>query len=275
MHLAALSNDPLGDLDAELTFGINFRGTVALARAAKEAGVRRFVFASSCSMYGQGTGDAALAEERPSRPLTPYAESKVRAEEELCDGRPRFRRGRDAKRHRLRGLAEAPARRRVEQPRRLGAHDGADHLQSDGSSWRPIVHIRDIAEATLALVEAPDAQIVHRAYNIGVDTENYQVRELAEIVQRHAPECTVAFADGASPDPRSYRVDFSRFATGFPDCRLAWTADAGAAELLAAYREIGLTRDLFEGRRFVRLGQIRRLRDAGLVDDALRWSASG
>jgi nucleoside-diphosphate-sugar epimerase len=275
VHLAALSNDPLGDLDADLTYGINLRGTVALARAAKDAGVRRFIFASSCSMYGQGTGGEALTEDAPLAPLTPYAESKVRAEEELAslaDDRFITVAMRNATAY---GVSPRLRLDVVLNNLAAWAHTtGHITLQSDGSSWRPIVHIRDISEATLALAEAPDGQIAHRAYNIGVDSENYQVRDLAEIVQRHAPGCDVAFAEGASPDPRSYRVDFGRFANGFPDCRLTWTADAGAQELLAAYREIGLTREMFEGRRYVRLGQIRRLREAGLVDDVLRWSAS-
>lgn len=275
VHLAALSNDPLGDLDSELTYAINLHGTVALARAAKEAGIGRFVFASSCSMYGQGTGDAPLDEEAPLRPLTPYAESKVRAEEELSS---------------LAGDGFVPVSMRnataygVSPRLRLDvvlnnlcawAHTtGEIRLQSDGRSWRPIVHVADIAGAALALVEAPAARIRHGAYNIGVDTENYQVRELAEIVQRHAPDCTVAFAEGASADPRSYRVAFGRFASDFADCPLTWTADAGARELLAAFAEHGLTRETFEGSRYIRLRQIARLRESGLVDGALRWSAS-
>jgi nucleoside-diphosphate-sugar epimerase len=275
VHLAALSNDPLGDLDADLTYGINLRGTIALARAVKDLGVRRFVFASSCSMYGQGSGEAPIDEEAPLRPLTPYAESKVRAEEELealadDDFVPVSMRNATAY-----GVSPRLRLDVVLNNLAAWAHTaGQIRLQSDGLSWRPIVHVADISEAALALVEAPVEALRHRAYNIGVNSENYQVRELAEIVQRHAPGCAVEFAEGASPDPRSYRVDFSRFAVDFPDCALSWTADAGAQELLAAYREHGLTRELFEGRPFVRLRQIKRLREAGLVDDGLRWSAS-
>jgi nucleoside-diphosphate-sugar epimerase len=275
VHLAALSNDPLGDLDAELTYAINLRGTLALAEAAKAAGVARFVFASSCSMYGQGSGEAPLDEDAPLRPLTPYAESKVRAEEGLDaladDGfLPVSMRNATAY-----GVSPRLRLDVVLNNLSAWAHTtGQITLQSDGSSWRPIVHVADISEAALALVEAPAEAIRHRAYNIGVDSENYQVRELAEIVQKNAPDCTVAFATGAVADPRSYRVDFARFAGDFPDCRLTWTADAGAAELLEAYRAYGLTRELFEGRRFVRLGQIKRLRDAGLLDESLYWSPS-
>ena len=274
VHLAALSNDPLGDLNSDWTYDINLHATVALARAAKEAGVERFVFASSCSMYGAGTTDVPLTEEAPLNPLTPYAESKIAAEaalEELADETftpvsmrnataygvsPRLRL--DVVLNNLAGWAYAT---------------GEIRLQSDGTSWRPIVHVRDISAAALALVEAPRDRLHHRAYNIGRDDENYRIRELAELVHGLVPGSAVSFAEGASADPRSYRVDFSRFASAFPDCTLSWTAEAGARELIEAYERIGLTRELFEGRRYVRLGQIARLRDAGLLDDALRWSS--
>jgi nucleoside-diphosphate-sugar epimerase len=275
VHLAALSNDPLGDLDSALTYDINQEGTVALARAAKEAGVRRFVFASSCSMYGAGSTAAPLDEDAPLAPLTPYAESKVRAEEALdaladSDFTPVSMRNATA-------YGASPRLRLDVVLNNLTAWaytTGEIRLQSDGTSWRPIVHVRDIAEAAVAILAAPADQLRQRAYNIGANTENYQVRDLAEIVQELVPGCQVAYAEGASADPRSYRVDFSRFADDFPDCNLTWTAKAGAAELLSAYAEVGLTREMFEGRRYVRLGQIKRLRDAGLLDDSLRWSSA-
>jgi nucleoside-diphosphate-sugar epimerase len=273
VHLAALSNDPLGDLDADLTYQINLHGSVSLARAAKEAGVARFVFASSCSMYGVGSDDTPLDEEALLRPITAYAESKVKAEEELealRDDRFVTVSMRNATAY------GASSRLRLDvvlNNLTAWAHTtGRIELQSDGTSWRPIVHVRDIAEAALALAEAPAESIRHAAYNIGRTSENYQIRDLAELVQGLVPDCAVSFAEGASADPRSYRVDFERFAGDFPDCRLTWTAEAGARELLEAYRAYGLTREAFQGRRFIRLGQIKRLREAGLVDDALRWS---
>jgi nucleoside-diphosphate-sugar epimerase len=275
VHLAALSNDPLGDFNPNWTYSINRDGTVELARVAKEAGVRRFVFASSCSMYGAAEGDAALTEEAPLRPLTPYAESKVAAEHALAE---------------LAGDGFSPVSMRNAtvyglSPRlRLDivlnnlvawAHTtGAIQLQSDGSSWRPLVHVRDVARASLALLEAPDDLVSGEAFNIGSAEQNYRIRDLAEIVHDRLPECEVTFAEGASPDPRSYRVDFAKFSSAFPECRFEWTAERGADELALAYEEVGLTFDDFQGHRFIRLGQLRRLLDADALDPELRWDAA-
>jgi nucleoside-diphosphate-sugar epimerase len=272
VHLAALSNDPLGDFNPNWTYAINREGTVALATAAREAGVRRFVFASSCSMYGAAEGDAALTEEAPLRPLTPYAESKVDAEKALAE------------------LADddfAPVSMRNatvygRSPRlRLDivlnnlvawAHTtGAIQLQSDGSSWRPLVHVRDVAAAALALLAAPEDLVRGEAFNVGSEEQNYRIRELAEIVHDRLPQCAVTFAEGASPDPRSYRVDFAKFESAFPECRFEWTAERGADELVRAYEEVGLTFEDFQGYRFIRLGQLRRLLDANALDSELRW----
>lgn len=272
VHLAALSNDPVGDLNPGWTYAINFGGTATLARAAKEAGVPRFVFASSCSMYGAAEGDAPLDESAPLRPLTPYAESKVAAEEALRE---------------LASDGFAPVSMRnataygVSPRLRLDvvlnnlvawAHTtGSIRLQSDGRSWRPLVHVRDIARATLALLEAPEEVVRGEAYNIGSDPQNYRIRELAEIVQRRLPRCEIAFAEGASRDPRSYRVDFSRFESAFPGCGFAWTAERGVDELIEAYEAASLSLEAFEGHRFIRLRQLRRLLDEGVLDDELRW----
>jgi nucleoside-diphosphate-sugar epimerase len=272
VHLAALSNDPVGDLNAGWTYSINRDGTIALARAAKEAGVSRFVFASSCSMYGAAAGHAALDESAPLRPFTPYAESKVAAEQGLAD---------------LAGDAFAPVSMRnataygVSPRLRLDVvlnnlvawalTTGSIRLQSDGTSWRPLVHVRDIARATVALLEAPAAAVAGEAFNIGSSAQNYRIRELAEIVRRRLPSCEVTLAEGASPDPRSYRVDFSKFESAFPDCRLEWTAERGVDELVAAYETESLSLEDFEGRRYIRLRQLRWLLDEGRLDDDLRW----
>jgi nucleoside-diphosphate-sugar epimerase len=274
VHLAALSNDPLGDFNPSWTYGINRDATITLARAAKEAGVRRFVFASSCSMYGAADGNEALTEAAPLRPLTPYAESKVTAEEALTE---------------LAGDNFAPVSMRnatvygVSPRLRLDivlnnlvawAHTtGAIRLQSDGSSWRPLVHVRDVARATLALLEAPEEIIRGKAFNIGSEQQNYRIRELAEIVHERLPQCEVTLAAGAAADPRSYRVDFSKFESAFPECRFEWTAERGADELARAYEEAGLTFEDFQGHRYIRLGQLRRLLDAGALDTELRWNA--
>jgi nucleoside-diphosphate-sugar epimerase len=274
VHLAALSNDPLGDIDSSWTYAINRDGAISLARAAKEAGVQRFVFACSCSMYGAAAGEELLDESAPLRPLTPYAESKVRAEEAICD------------------LADSdfiPVSMRnataygVSPKLRLDvvlnnlvawAHTtGAIKLLSDGTSWRPLVHIRDIAKVTLALLEAPAEQIKGEAFNIGSTEANYRIRDLADVVQRRLPDCEVTFASDASPDPRSYRVDFSKLASRLPDCALDWTAELGADELATAYETIGLTvDDLQGGYRYIRLNQLKRLLDAGALDRELRWA---
>jgi nucleoside-diphosphate-sugar epimerase len=274
VHLAALSNDPLGDLDSDWTYAINFHGTVALARAAKEAGVPRFVFASSCSMYGAAAGDEFLGEEAPLRPLTPYAESKVRAEEALQE---------------LAGDGFAPVSMRnataygVSARLRLDvvlnnlvawAHTtGAIRLMSDGMSWRPLVHVEDIARATATLLSAPLDLIAGEAFNIGSAEQNYRIRDLADVVQRKLPDCEVTFAGDASPDPRSYRVDFSKFASTFPDCTFEWTADRGAEELARSYESIGLTLEEFEGGRYMRLARLKTLLEADALESDLRWSS--
>ena len=275
VHLAALSNDPLGDLDVNWTYAINRDATVALALAAKEAGVRRFVFASSCSMYGAAGGDAPLDEQAQLRPLTPYAESKVAAEEALRE---------------LAGGGFAPVAMRNAtvygaSPRlRLDivlnnlvawAHTtGAIRLQSDGTPWRPLVHVEDVARATAALLQAPDELVSGEAFNIGTAAQNYTIRDLAEIVQRRFPDCEITFAEGASPDPRSYRVDFTKLATALPELRLEWTAERGADELASAYEAVALSYDDFQGHRYVRLNQLRRLLDSGVLGPDLRWTGA-
>jgi nucleoside-diphosphate-sugar epimerase len=271
VHLAALSNDPIGDLNAAWTYDINLDGSVELARRAREAGVGRFVFASSCSMYGAAPGDEHVSEEAPLRPLTPYAESKVRAEEALFDlvdndfvvvsmrnataygVSPRLRL--DIVLNNLVGWAHTT---------------GAIHLQSDGSAWRPLVHIRDIAATAVAILEAPAELVNGEAFNIGTAEQNYRIRELAEVVHEVMPECEITFAEGAGSDPRSYRVDFAKLERTFPALRLDWDAAKGARELLDAYRVARLDREDFDGDRFVRLRRLRHLIDGGELDGGLR-----
>ncbi len=272
VHLAALSNDPIGDLDPGLTADINYRATVALAEAARDAGVGRFVFASSCSMYGAHGGDTPVDEGAPLQPLTAYAESKVRSEPELArlasDGfSPIFMRNATA-------YGASPRLRLDIVLNNLvgwAVTTGRIKIMSDGTPWRPLVHIDDISRATVALLEAPRDVVHAEAFNIGGGQENYQVRELAEIVGETVPGCTVEYAGSGDPDPRSYRVDFGKFARAFPDFRFLWNARRGAEELYDAYRAADLTTDDFEGDRFVRLRRLRWLLEGGRLDERLRW----
>ena len=275
VHLAALSNDPLGDLDPSLTDEINFRASLNLARSAKQAGVKRFVFASSCSMYGLSTAAEDVDESAPLSPLTPYAASKVRAEQALLlladdDFTPIFMRNATA-------FGVSPRLRADVVLNNLAgwAHTTSEiRILSDGTPWRPLVHVEDIARATLALLEAPRELVHGEAFNIGGANQNYQVRELAEIVHAAKPECRVDIAGSGDPDPRSYRVSFAKFADTFPDFVFGWTAPKGAAELLDAYERAGLTLDDFTGHKYTRLAALRRLLADGSVDDRLRWTTA-
>jgi nucleoside-diphosphate-sugar epimerase len=273
VHLAALSNDPLGELDEELTREINFRGTIGLARKAKAAGVRRFVFASSCSMYGASGTDELVTEEAPLRPLTAYAESKVRAEEalsELADGdfAPVYLRNATA-------YGASPRVRLDVVLNNLAAWaftTGKVMIMSDGTPWRPLVHVRDIGAAAAATLVAPVALVGNEAFNVGANEENYRVRELAEIVSETFAGCEIEYAEGAGPDPRSYRVDFRKLTETLPDARAKWTARDGARELLDAFRSARLTSAGFD--LYTRLSRLKALLAQGSLDDALRWSRS-
>ena len=273
VHLAALSNDPLGALSPELTLEINYRASEGIARAAREAGVRRFVFASSCSMYGAAADGLPAPRSPELAPLTAYAESKVRSEEATAHARDRQLLPRlHAQRDRIRRLAAPASRHRARTTSPRGrTRPARSSIMSDGTPWRPIVHIRDISRATIALLEAPRDTVHDESFNIGHDADTYQVRELAEIVREASDGCEVEIAGAGDPDPRSYKVDFGKFARAFPGFEYQWDARRGARELLDAFREVGLTLDDFEGHRFIRLNQLNRLRADGSLDDTLHW----
>ncbi len=272
--LAALSNDPLGHLNPATTHSVNLDGTLRLARAAKAAGVERFVFASSCSLYG-AAGSDAVAEDAELFPVTPYGETKVLAERELsllADDAfsPTY----------LRNATAYGVSRRlrldivVNNLTAVAMTTGEVRLESDGSPWRPLVHIEDISRAFLAALEAPRALIHDEAFNVGRPEDNVQIRQIAEMVRDAVPGSRVSLADDASPDLRNYRVDFSKLAETFPDLRLQWTVQAGIAELVEAYTEHRFSHDDFVSSRFVRLRRINELLAAGLVDDMLRRQTS-
>jgi nucleoside-diphosphate-sugar epimerase len=272
VHLAGLSNDPLGDLDPGLTRRINVEGSLRLAEACRTAGVERFVFASSCSMYGAAGGEAPLDETAPLAPLTAYAESKVAVERGLLDlAGDRF----SPVLMRNATVYGVSPRLRVDLVLNnlvAWAHTtGKVRILSDGTPWRPLVHVRDVAAATATLLEAPRGLVHAEAFNVGRDGENHRVSELAAIVRDAVPGSEIEYAGSGDPDPRSYRVDFGKLARAFPELRLEWDARRGADELAAAYRDAGLTLADLEGDRFVRLRRLRTLLGDGALDADLRW----
>jgi len=274
LHLAGLSNDPLGDLDPDLTYDINLEGSVRLARLARAAGVERFLFSSSCSNYG-AAGDALRDEGSELQPLTAYAISKVRFEEELAKlAAPGF----SPVCLRNATVYGVSPRLRVDLVLNnlvaWAVTTGQIVLQSDGTPWRPIVHVEDVARVFVHLLSVPRAAIHGEAFNVCASAENYRIRDLAEIVAETIPGCAVTFAANAGPDARNYRVSGDKLALAFPELRLKWTARSGARELHDAYRAAGLDRETFEGPRFKRLAHIRRLLAAGEVSHDLRWQGA-
>lgn len=271
VHLAGLSNDPLGDLNPQLTYEINYLGSLRLARLAKASGVRRFVFSSSCSNYG-ASDENMIDEQAEFKPVTPYGRSKVfveRAVSKLADSRfsPTFLRNATAY-----GLS--PRLRFDLVLNNLVAWaftTGEVHLKSDGTPWRPIVHIEDISLAFIAVLNAPLDLVHNEAFNVGITEENYQIRELAEIVKGTVPGSQVDFAEGAGPDKRCYRVDCSKLQRTLPEFKPRWNARQGARQLYDAYKEIGLCLEDFEGPRYKRIDHVRELINNVQLNPDLRW----
>ncbi len=277
VHLAAMSNDPLGNLNPQSTYDINHLASVRLARAAREAGVKRFLFASSCSLYGIADGDHLLTENAAFNPITPYGESKVLVERDVAqlatdDFSPVYLRNATA-------YGVSPRLRADIVVNSLVGYaytTGEIRIESDGTPWRPLVHIEDISRAFLAALEAPKALIHNQAFNVGRSTENYRVSEIADMVLSVVPGSRVTYAPGGGPDPRCYRVNCDKIAATLPAFVPKWTVPDGVRELYDAYKRHGLTYEEFVGSqsRYLRIRHIQRLQQAGQLTADLRWTAA-
>src|SRR5215813_3160422 len=271
IHLAGLSNDPLGNLNPNLTYEINHIASVRLARLAKQAGVKRFLFSSSCSTYG-AAGDQLLAENAEFNPVTPYGRSKVLVEQEVAlladrDFSPTYMRNATA-------YGVSPRLRFDLVLNNLVAWaftTGRIYIKSDGTPWRPIVHIEDISRAFIAVLHAPREVVHNQAFNVGRNEENYQIRDLAEIVEKEVPGCRVEYAKDAEPDKRSYRVDFSMLAYTLPAFKPQWNAWRGVKQLYEAYRQTDVRLEDFEGPKYKRIDHIKQLLKSSRLDTTLRW----
>lgn len=274
VHLAAVSNDPLGDLNPGSTLAINHGGTMRVAEAAKAAGVERFLYSSSCSLYG-AHGDDYLDESGTFNPVTPYGESKVLSERDLAlmaddDFSPTYFRNSTAYgvSPRLRGDLV------VNNLTGFAFTTGKVFLKSDGSSWRPLVHIEDISRAFLAALEADRSVVHNEAFNVGATEENYRISDVAQIVQSVVPNSEVTLSDTAFNDLRNYRVNCDKLTDALPDAKAQWTVKRGVEELYEAYMRNGLTLEDLEGDRYMRIRHVQTLQEEGRLDAELRWTGA-
>jgi len=270
-HLAALSNDPIGALNKELTYDINYKASLRLAELSKKVGVEKFIFSSSCSMYGKNEDDV-LTEEAAFSPVTAYAESKVLSEENIMPIRDKnfsvtFLRNSTA-------YGISPKLRTDLVVNNLvgwALTTGYIKVMSDGTPWRPLAHVEDIAQAFLAAIESPKEMINGESFNVGANSENYQVKDIAFLVKEVIPECKVIFSGEHGTDSRSYRVDFSKINRQIPYFKPKWSLKKGIEQIYDYYMRYGMNSDKFNGRYFIRLNQIKYLLDNNKLDSELYW----
>jgi nucleoside-diphosphate-sugar epimerase len=273
VHMAELSNDPLGQLNPNITYAINHEGSVALASRARQAGVKRFVYTSSCSVYGLGSDDYRTEESEPA-PITAYAKSKIMVERDVSalastDFSPAF----------LRNATAYGASPRMRFDIVLNNLSGLAwttkeiKMTSDGQPWRPLVHVLDICQAIACTLEAPAEDVHNQIFNVGATQENYRVREIAEIVSETFPGCklTLGKSDG---DDRSYRVSFDKIKTHLPEFQPQWNARRGAEQLHDLFERIDMAAERFQFRAFTRIKQLQYLIDTQQIDEALFWRKS-
>ena len=271
IHLAALSNDPLGSLKSDLTYDINHYASVRLAEKSKEAGISRFLFSSSCSMHGASNAEK-VDETTPVHPITPYGISKIRSETDISamasDGfSPVFMRNGT--------VYGVSPRLRVDIVLNnlvgWAATTGIVKIYTDGTPWRPVVHVEDVSQAFMAALEAPFETIHNEVFHVGINDENYQIRQLAEIVCSVVPGCEIEYVTDHEGDQRTYIADFSKIQTCLPNFKPKWNATSGSEELYDVYKRVNFTSEEFIGSKFIRLKRIGELLESGLLNDDLRW----